>query len=82
MEVQRAAEVNATTIGLSADTGLRGVRIFDLVTPKKQSYSLKPRNSKNVITTAFAGPRALLFTSRRMRVCLQSKYQTWIAFKD
>ena len=37
MEVRKpAAEVNPTSIGLSADTELRRVRIFDHLTPKKQ----------------------------------------------
>ena len=40
---------------------------------KSRSYSLKSRNVKNVIITAFAGPRTLLFTSRRMRVPAPSK---------
>ena len=39
-----------------------------ILLPKTRSYSLKPRNSKNMIIATFAGPRTLLFTSRRMRV--------------
>ena len=33
---KQAAEVNPTSIGLSADTKLRRVKIFDHLTPKKQ----------------------------------------------
>lgn len=47
MEVrQRAAEVNPTSIGLSADTELRGVRIFDHLTPKKQKLLFETKKLK------------------------------------
>ena len=73
MEVRkRAAEVNPTSIGLSADTELNGVRIFDHLTPKKQKLLFEAKKL-NVTTTASAGPRTLLFTSRRMTVPARSK---------
>ena len=47
MEVRkRAAEFNPTSIGLSADTELRGVRIFDHLTPKKQKLLFEAKKLK------------------------------------
>lgn len=47
MEVcQRAAEVNPTSIGLSADNELRGVRIFDHLTAKKQQLLYEAKKLK------------------------------------
>ena len=42
----QAAEVNPTSIGLSADTKLRGVRIFDHLTPKKQKLLFEAKKLK------------------------------------
>ena len=47
MEVRKqAAEVNPTSIGLSADTELRRVRIFDHLTPKKQKLLFEAKKLK------------------------------------
>jgi len=47
MEVcKRGAEVNPTSIGLSADTELNGVRIFDHLTPKKQKLLFEAKKLK------------------------------------
>ena len=47
MEVrQRASQVNLTSIGLSADSELRGARIFDHLTPKKQNLLFEVKKFK------------------------------------
>ena len=47
MEVcQRAAEVNPTSMSLSADTKLRGIQIFDHLTPKKQKLLFEAKKLK------------------------------------
>ena len=47
MEVrQRASQVNPTSIGFSAENELGGARIFDYLTPKKQSLLFEAKKFK------------------------------------
>ena len=44
--IKHATEVSPTNTGLSADTELRGVRIFDHLTPKKQKLLFEAKKLK------------------------------------
>ena len=67
---QSAPQVNPSNIGLSADSVLDRVRIFDHLTPKKQHLLFEAKRSKeqNQSNTASAGPRIPRFIYARVRV--------------
>ena len=67
---QSAPQVNPSNIGLSADSVLDRVRIFDHLTPKKQHllFEAKRFKEQNQSNTASAGPRIPRFIYARVRV--------------
>ena len=71
---QSASQVNPSNIGLSADSVLDRVRIFDTSPPppspppKKNTYCLTRKDLKNKTNTAYAGPRIPRFIYARMSV--------------
>ena len=65
---QSASQVNPSNIGLSADSVLDRVRIFDHLTRKNNTCCLKRRDLKNRTITASTGPRIPRFIYARVRV--------------
>ena len=67
---QSAPQVNPSNIGLSADSVLDRVRIFDHLIPKKQHLLFEAERFKeqNQSNTASAGPRIPRFIYARVRV--------------
>ena len=65
---QSASQVNQSNIGVSADSVLDRVRIFDHLTSWKQNRCLKRRDVRNRNNTASAGPRIPRFIYARVRV--------------
>ena len=65
---QSASQVNQSNIGVSADSVLDRVRIFDHLTSWKQNRCLKRRDVRNRNNTASAGPRIPLFIYEKMSV--------------